>query len=140
MLLLLTAHLTTARTDYAACYRTYGRRCYDYMSTPTPGHISHASTAANSGTAAIRNHVYDNSGSELPLELDPSILALNPGTPVLSFMRNQLLMYIFHYTLNFGHNFRVQFFLHVFNCPCNNHISFKIYKHFLYNPIPNLHA
>jgi len=49
------------------------------MSTPTPGHISHASTAANSAIAAIRNHVYDVSGSELPPELDPAVLALSSG-------------------------------------------------------------
>jgi hypothetical protein len=77
MFLLLTAHLTTARTDCTVCYLTYCRRCYDYMNTPTPGHISHASTAANSATAAIRNHVYDVPGSELPLELDPADLSSN---------------------------------------------------------------
>jgi hypothetical protein len=49
------------------------------MSMPTPGYISHASTAANSATAAIRNHVYDISGSELPVELDPAVLALSSG-------------------------------------------------------------
>jgi hypothetical protein len=74
MLLLLTALLMTARTYCAVCYVTYYRRCYGYMSTSTPGHISHASTAAISATAAIRNHVYNLSGSELPLELDSSVL------------------------------------------------------------------
>ena len=77
MLLLLTAHLTTARTDCTVCYLTYCRLCYDYMNTPTPGHISHASTAALSATAAIRNHVCDISGSKSPLELYPAVLALN---------------------------------------------------------------
>ena len=86
MLLLLTAHLTTARTDCAVCYLRYCRPCYDYMSTPTPGHISHASTAANSATAAIRNHVYDISGSELPLELNPAVLPLSSGNiPIFSY-------------------------------------------------------
>ena len=96
MLLLLTAHLT-ARTDCAVCYLTYGRRCYDYMSTPTPGHISHASIAANSGTAAIRNHVYDISGSELPLELDPSVLALNPGKYTVPYMRIKIILTIIQF-------------------------------------------
>lgn len=113
IMLLLTAHLTTARTDCAVCYLTYCRLCYEYMSTPTPRHISHASTTAHSATAAIRNHVYDISGSQLLLELDPAVLAVSSGTPVFSIMRNQLLIYLFHYTLNFVHNFRVQFFLHV---------------------------
>jgi hypothetical protein len=66
----LTAQLTRARTDCAVCYLTYCRRCYSYKSTPTPGHISQVSTAAHSANAAIRNHVYDISGSEVPLELD----------------------------------------------------------------------
>jgi hypothetical protein len=58
------------------------------MSTPTPGHISLASTAVNSATDAIRNHVYDISGSELPPEFDPAALALSSGTSVFSVMKN----------------------------------------------------
>jgi len=62
------------------------------MSTPTPGHISHASTAANSAIAAIRNHVYDVSGSELPPELDPAVLALNPGQYTVSYTRVKIII------------------------------------------------
>jgi len=88
----LTAHLTTARPDCAVCYLTYCRRCYDYMITPTPGHISHASTAAHSANAAIRNHAYDISGLELPLELDPSVLALNPGQYTAIYRRVKVIL------------------------------------------------
>ena len=73
---------------------TYYKRCYDYTSTPTPGHISHASTAVNSANAAIRNHVCNISGSQLPLELDSAVM----GHSDFSFMKNKLLMCRFHYT------------------------------------------
>jgi hypothetical protein len=93
---LLTTHLTTARTDCAVCYLMYYRRCYDYMSTPTPEHISHASTAINSANDAIRNLVYDISGSELPPELDPRVMALSSGTSVFSVIKiNCLRVYFF---------------------------------------------
>jgi hypothetical protein len=92
MSLLLTAHLTTARTDCAVCCLTFARRRYDYMSTPTPEYISHTSTDAHSATAAIRDHVHDISGSELPLELDPPVLALNPGQYNVPYTRVKIMI------------------------------------------------